>query len=315
MELGVKNPMKNNRDQKSIKKILITGKDSYIGRSVENWLNKEPEMYHIDTIDMKDELWKVKDFSIYDVVFHVAGIAHASTNSKMKELYYKVNRDLTIDTAKEAKTEGVKQFIFMSSILVYGDGKNVIDRDTVPEPSNFCGKSKLQAEKGIQQFESENFKIVVLRPPMIYGKESKGNYPLLSKFARKSPIFPDIDNRRSMLHIDNLCEFIKQIIVNEESGLLFPQNAEYVRTREMVKTISEVHGKKIEMTKIFNPLLKLMFKISVVNKVFDSLVYEKSMSEYSKGNYCIRDFRESIELTELRNTNFEKDEQYSGKCK
>ncbi len=286
---------------KNQKNVLITGKNSYIGTSLENWLMREPDQYKVDTVDMKDGSWKEKDFSIYDVVFHVAGIAHVSSDPKMEDLYYKVNRDLTIETAEKAKAEGVMQFIFMSSIIVYGDSsssKRVIDKNTVPTPSNFYGNSKLQAEEGIKDLETDDFKIVVLRPPMIYGKGSKGNYPRLANMAKKIPIIPDIDNERSMLHIDNLCEFIKVMIDHEETGLYFPQNKEYVKTSELVKTIADVHGKKIWMTKLFNPVLRLMFGIGIVNKVFGNLVYEKSMSDYDKANYRIRTFMESIELTE-----------------
>ncbi len=114
----------------------------------------------------------------------------------------------------------------MSSIIVYGDSsssKRIIDKNTVPTPSNFYGKSKLQAEEGIKHLESDKFKIVVLRPPMIYGKGSKGNYPRLANMTKKTPVFPNIDNERSMLHIDNLCEFIKVMIDHEDSGLYFPQ--------------------------------------------------------------------------------------------
>lgn len=284
-----------------MKKILITGADSYIGTSVEKWLLKEPEQYKVGTVDMRNESWKQKDFSKYDVVFHVAGIAHVSSRPKMKDLYYRVNRDLAIETARKAKLEGVKQFIFMSSIIVYGDSsrkKRVIDRNTVPTPSNFYGKSKLQAEKGIRELASEEFKVVIVRAPMIYGKGSKGNYSRLAKFAQKVPLFPDIDNERSMLHIDNLCEFIKAIIYYEETGLFFPQNAEYVKTGEMVRLIAEVHGKKIWMTRLFNPMIKLICGIGMLNKVFGNLVYEKFISEYYKVNYQIRDMAESLGITE-----------------
>lgn len=285
-----------------MKKVLITGKDSYIGTSVEKWLMREPDKYKVDTVDMIGETWEKEDFSNYDVVFHVAGIAHVSTDPKMKDLYYKVNRDLTIETAKKAKKEGVKQFIFMSSIIVYGDSsssRRVIDKNTMPTPSNFYGDSKLQAEEGIKHLESDNFKIVVLRPPMIYGRGSKGNYSRLAKLAKKIPIFPDIDNERSMLHIDNLCEFIKILIGYGENGLFFPQNAEYVKTSEMVRVIAEVHGKKIVLTKIFNPILiSMLDRVGIVNKVFGNLIYEKTMGCYDNGNYQIRNLRESVVLTE-----------------
>ncbi|EPD52352.1 hypothetical protein HMPREF1210_01705 [Paenisporosarcina sp. HGH0030] len=284
-----------------MKKILITGANSYIGHSLGKWLENYPDKYFIESISQRSDSWKKKVFSDYDVVFHVTGIAHVSSDSKKEDLYYKVNRDLTIETAQKAKNEGVKQFIFMSSIIVYGDNSNVervIDKNTVPKPSDFYGNSKFQAEEGIRPLESDNFKVVVLRPPMIYGKGSKGNYPKLAKVARKLPIFPDIDNRRSMLHIDNLCEFIRFLMENEETGLFLPQNNEYVKTSEMVKIIAEAHGKKIRLTKIFNGIFSLMDgKIGVINKVFGNLVYEKSVSEYEE-NYRIRDLRESIMATE-----------------
>lgn len=283
-----------------MKRILITGKNSYIGTSLEKWLGKESDKYQVDTVDMKDGLWKDKDFSVYDVVFHVAGIAHVSRDPKMEALYYKVNRDLTIETAEKAKAEGVRQFIFMSSIIVYGDSsrrKRVINRNTIPAPSNFYGNSKLQAEEGIRHLETNGFKIVILRPPMIYGKGSKGNYPRLANLAKKTPVFPDFDNERSMLHIDNLCEFIKVIIDHDETGVFFPQNKEYVKTSYLVLTIAEVYGRKIRMTRIFNPFLRLLFGVGVVNKVFGNLVYEQTISDYEKANYRIRSFRESIELT------------------
>lgn len=287
-----------------MRNILITGANSYIGTSFEEWLNRNREEYNIDTVDMLDNSWKKRDFSKFDVVFHVAGIAHVSTDPSKEDVYYKINRDLTVEVAKKAKAEGVKQFIFMSSIIVYGDSskineKRVINKDTIPNPSNFYGKSKLEAEEGILKLVDNNFNVVVLRPPMIYGRGSKGNYPKLAKMASSLPIFPNINNQRSMLHIDNLCEFIKVIIDNNESGIFFPQNREYVNTAQLVKLIAEVHGKKIVLTKVFNPVLKLMGKyVGTVNKAFGSLVYDKSLSEY-KQEYIVRDLKDSVINTEM----------------
>lgn len=287
-----------------MKNILITGASSYIGTSFEKWITQWYDKYSVDTVDVRDDSWKNKDFSPYDVVFHVAGIAHVSSDPKMEDLYYRVNRDLAIEAATKAKAEGVKQLIFMSSIIVYGDSssaKRVIYRNTVPTPSNFYGNSKLQAEEGIRPLESNSFKVVILRPPMIYGRGSKGNYPKLAQLATKLPIFPDIDNERSMLHIDNLCEFIKAMIDNEESGIFFPQNKEYVKTSEMVRLIAEAHGKRVRLVKGFNGVLRLFgLKVGLVNKVFGNLVYEQNMSLYSKANYRIRDLRESIVVTEKK---------------
>ncbi|MCT8763253.1 NAD-dependent epimerase/dehydratase family protein [Glaesserella parasuis] len=284
-----------------MKKILITGKNSYIGSSVEYWLSKY-NVYDTTTLDLRNLDWKDYDFSEYDVVFHVAGIANFSKDISQKELYRQVNTQLAVDVAQKAKLSGVKQFIFMSSIIVYGDStlnNRVITASTEPSPNDIYGDSKWQAEQGLSQLADDNFKIAILRPPMIYGKGSKGNYPKLSKLAKLLPIFPDFYNQRSMLHIDNLCEFIKQIIDKEKSGLFFPQNKEYVSTSELVREIAEVSRRKVFLTKAFNPVIRLMFKLDIVKKLFGNLVYEKSMSQYDF-EYQIRDFRESVRLTESK---------------
>lgn len=279
-----------------MKKILITGANSYIGTSFEKWLKQWENDYLVETISVKDRTWKAKDFSNFDVVFHVAGIAHIKETKENKQLYYKVNRDLVYEVAKKSKEEGVKQFIFLSSMSVYGMKTGVISKDTDPKPKSNYGKSKLQAEELIASLQDAEFKIAVLRPPMIYGKGCKGNYVRLEKFALKSPIFPDIKNKRSMIYIDNLCGFLKLLIDDWNSGLFLPQNDEYVCTSDMVREIANEHGKKIYMTKLFNPLLRAI-NISIVNKVFGDLVYEKRSSEYGT-RYSIYDLKKTIGLTE-----------------
>lgn len=287
-----------------MKKILITGSNSYIGNSVENWLLKnEPTNYSITTLDMKTDSWRSHDFSNYDVIFHVAGIAHFSKDPALRSLYQQVNTLLTIEVAEKAKLAGIKQFIFMSSIIVYGDStltNRVISDSDIPSPSDFYGESKWQAELGLNKLADDTFRVAVLRPPMIYGKNSKGNYTKLAKLAKFFPIFPDFSNQRSMLHIDNLCEFVKQIIDKEKNGIFFPQNEEYVSTSILVQEIAKCHGRKVILTKIFNPFIRLLFKLDIVKKLFGNLVYEKSISNYDF-SYQIRNFKQSIELTESKN--------------
>lgn len=283
-----------------MKRILITGENSYIGQNFKRWLQRFPQEYLVETISVRGNSWKDKDFSQYDVVLHLAGIAHVSKNPKMEELYYEVNRDLTISIANKAKLESVKQFIFMSSIIVYGESKStkkVITSQTLPVPSNFYGRSKLEAEEGIKLLESDDFIITIIRPPMIYGKNSKGNYPKLGRLAQLTPVFPNFPNERSMLHIDNLCEFIKLIIDNSDSGLYFPQNKEFVNTSKLVQEIGAYHKNNIRLTKIFNPLIRLFFKFPIISKIFGNLVYDKRLSDYHS-NYQIKDFKETIRLTE-----------------
>lgn len=290
-----------------MKKILITGANSYIGTSFEKYIRMNyPQGYLVDTVDMIGDGWKQKNFGEYDCIFHVAGIAHSDSGKispEKEKLYYAVNTDLTVETAKKAKADGAKQFIFMSSAIVYGNSapigkQKIITRDTPVSPANCYGDSKVQAENGLRPLNDETFRVVILRPPMIYGKGSKGNYPTLSKYAQKLPFFPDVKNERSMLYIENLCEFVRLMVENEENGTFWPQNAEYSNTSEMVKMIAEAHGKRIRLVKGFGWLLKILGHISgKVNKAFGNLMYEKGMSEY-KSDYLIVSVRESVVRTE-----------------
>lgn len=283
-----------------MRRILITGAGSYIGTSFEHYLEKF-DGYEIKTIDMTDSNWQNNSFSGYDTVFHVAGIAHSDTRKAgddVKQKYYSVNTDLTVQTAKKAKAEGVHQFIFMSSMIVFGSKNERIEQNTVENPDNFYGESKLLADKGIRQLESDEFKVVSVRPPMIYGRASKGNYPLLAKFAKRAPFFPATENKRSMLYIENLCEFIRLMIENDESGTFYPQNSEYVNTSDMVKRIANLCGNNIRLTKIFNPALKIFHNNPIIRKVFGSMYYAKEMSNYNNFAYCVCDFEESIRRCE-----------------
>jgi len=289
-----------------MKNILITGAGSYIGTSLETYLKQWPNKYHVDTIDMTDSRWKETDFSKYDSIYHVAGIAHSDNikiTKEKRELYYNVNTKLTIQTATKAKSEGVRQFIFMSSSIVYGNsapiGKTkIITKNTPVSPTNCYGDSKVKAEEGLRRLEDKNFKVVILRPPLIYGKGCKGNYRILSKMAQKLPVFPYIKNFRSILYIDNLTEFVRLVVDNEEKGIFWPQNKEYSNTSELVQIIATIHGKKIILVKCCTKLLKILgTTIKIVNKAFGNLVYDQNMSYY-KEEYRFFDLKDSIERTE-----------------
>lgn len=290
-----------------MKRVLITGKDSYIGTSFISWVKeKHPGEFETEELDMIDGTWKEKDFSGYDAVFHVAGLAHADVghvSAETKAFYYKINRDLAIEVAKKSKREGVKQFIFMSSMIIYsGCKEKIITKDTTPSPLNFYGDSKWQADKKIRALETQNFRVAVLRPPMIYGKNSKGNYLELAKLAKILPVFPVIKNRRSMLYIENLCEFVRLLIDNEESGVFFPQNKEYTVTSDMVRIIAKVNKHRIVMILGLGWVVKLIMKLpgkigGLATKAFGDFAYDQKMSKYKK-NYQIVGFKESIKRTE-----------------
>lgn len=279
-----------------MKNVLITGANSYVGTNVERWLMREPDKYQVDTLDMIDGSWREKEFSGYDVVFHVAGIAHVKETRKNRDLFFKVNRDLAIEVAKVSKEAEVSQFIFLSSMSVYGLDTGIITRETVPKPKSSYGKSKFQAEEEIRKLEGDSFKVAILRPPMIYGPGCKGNFPKLIALAKKTPIFPAYHNQRSMLYIDNLCEFVRLAIDNEERGVFWPQNREYVDTCEVVRQVAKEAGHRIWITRVLNPFVFLgSLFIPTISKVFGTLVYQKNMtSNYSTD---IKSFQESIKVS------------------
>lgn len=276
-----------------MKRVLITGVDSYVGDSVEQYLARWPERYQVDKVDMRTPDWKNTNFSKYDCVFHVAGLAHADykkVSEERKALYYRVNTQLTEEAAKKAKNEGVKQFLFMSTVNVYGASapigkRKVITKDSVIDIVNLNGDSKFWAEQLLHELESVEFKVVILRAPMIYGRGCKGNYATLSKLAKKLPVFPDIKNERSMLYIGNLVEFVRLMIENEEQGTFFPCDKEWYCTSEIVKLIAAENGKKIILVPGCSWLLKLLSHFSgQVNKAFGSFAYDPALGAY-KQNY------------------------------
>ena len=255
-----------------MKNILITGAGSYVGESVRKYmLASTPGEFEIDAVDTKGDNWRLVDYTKYDVVFHVAGIAHVNADPKMEPLYYKVNRDLTIEVARHAKECGVKQFIFMSSQIVFHESQSlkseVLTKDTKPNPNGFYGDSKLQA---------------------------KGNFPRLAKLACKVPVFPCWHNKRSMLYIDNLAEFVKQAVLRELSGTFYPQNREQADTVEIIRFFAKAAGHNVWITKLFNPFVWLgSFFLQPINKMFATYYYDPSMSKMDF-DYQLVSFEESL---------------------
>ena len=278
-------------------RILITGIKSYTGSEVARHISGT------SAISLRNDTWQSEDFSPFDSVFHVAGIAHDSTKHSDKEAYYRVNTQLTFDAARKAKTDGVRQFIFMSSSIVYGQSapigeEKIITRDTHVNPQGYYGDSKVKAEEMLASLEDDSFRVCILRCPMIYGRGCRGNYPLLSKLARTLPVFPKVNNVRSMLYAENLAEFVRLVAENQERGIFWPQNAEYSNTSELVRMIAEVHGRRIKLVPYCElPLRGLAHVTGLVNKAFGSLAYDMSLSTYAQ-NYRLFTLRESIARTE-----------------
>ena len=281
-----------------MKRVLITGAGSYVGGWVRKRLEREPERFYVEELDVQDDAWRSFDFSCFNSVFHVAGIAHVSTDPAMEGLYYKVNRDLAVEVGERAKAAGVSQLVFMSSSIVYGDSSNrdegPITRETPANPANFYGRSKLEAEEGLRRLADERFSVAILRCPMIYGPGCKGNFPTLAKIARKLPAFPVVRNKRSVLYIENLAEFVAQVVDRGLSGMFWPQNADYMSTSEAVRLLGEAQGSSVHVTRVLSPFASLSLRFTEAGrKAFGSLYYDMTMSNYGFG-YQVVDFMDSI---------------------
>ena len=281
-----------------MKRILITGLNSYTGNAVSEHLSQWPEKYQVSRISLRGDSWKSESFRGFDTLIHTAGIAHDSTKGSGKEEYYSVNSSLAFEAAKKAARDGVRQFIFISSSIVYGRPDRIITRDTPVNPESFYGDSKVRAENLILPLEAEGLRVCILRCPMIYGRNCKGNYPVLSKLARHVPFFPKVHNQRSMLYVKNFAKFVRLIIDNDENGTFWPQNGEYSQTSELVKMIAEAHGRKIILVPFCEIPLKFLARFSsLVNKAFGSLAYDMELSEY-KENYRLYTLKQSVQEAE-----------------
>ncbi|MDV7702654.1 NAD-dependent epimerase/dehydratase family protein [Enterococcus casseliflavus] len=287
-----------------MKRILITGQNSYIGSSFVNWMKVYERDYQFDTIDLKDSSWRNRDFSIYNSIIHLAAIVHVKVKSEA--IYYQVNRDLAVEVAKKALKENVQQFIFFSTMSVFGKDTGTITEHTIPKPNNPYGKSKREAELLLTELQSDNFKVAVVRPPMIYGPHAVGNYQRLSKLANKTKLFPKVYNKRSMLFSENLFRFIKICLDNELHGIFHPQNSKYVNTTELVKQIAIENRKNIFFVRGCSSLINILSKkFKFLNKVFGSLTYDKTLSGTPDTyfgevymDYASTEFETSIRLTE-----------------
>lgn len=289
-----------------MKKILITGSGSYVGKSLQSYLSAWGSNYQIESISVRDDAWRQTSFAGFDVIYHCAAIVHQpeTKNDPAQAAYYEaVNTRLPYEIAQKAKAEGVKQFIFLSTAAVYGiraaiGKERVITAQTPLNPTDLYGKSKAEAEKYLRTLEDENFKVVIIRPPMIYGPGCKGNYNTLSILARKLPLFPKVSNRHFMIFIDNLSEFVRLVIEREDFGTFCPQNSQIPATDELVSMIAQAHGKHVILIPGFVWALRLFEPVTdKIEKAFGSLCYSEELSTYPV-DYCVVSLMQSVMITE-----------------
>ncbi len=293
---------KKEKGRQPMIKLLITGANSYIGNELMCYLDKA--QIEVNVLDVKDANWDTENFNGIDTIVHVAGIVHKKKKEVSDELYFRINRDLTYKIAYKAKNEGVKHFIFLSTMAVYGLSGKIgasenITKDTLCNPTTAYGASKLQAEQLITELKDDDFKVTIIRPPMVYGKNAKGNYNCLKQWVKYVGISPSLDNQRSMIYIDNLCEVIEEIILNQQDGIICPQNKEYVSTKELMRQIANCHQYHFITWNWLNKLIYLLGKnINIMKKIFGNLTYSADIAYTIQKVHKETSFEESIACCE-----------------
>lgn len=284
-----------------MKRVLVVGSNSYIGCQFRSYAEAYRD-YKIDALSVRSDEWKSKPLQGYDSIVYCAALVHQKKKSHTYEEYIKINTQLPAAVAEKAKAEGVKQFLFLSTMAVYGlEGQlgrsAVIGMQTEPAPKTDYGRSKLEAEQQLAGLASDEFQVCILRPPMVYGSDCPGNYTRLKQFVLKYGVFPAIQNERSVISIENLCTVIAEELEGGRAEkysqssccgfpkktsvrIRHPQDQQYACTLSMVKAISEENGKKLHVSKLLVPIVYLAGHfIGTVHKVFGSLIYDMDIDK------------------------------------
>lgn len=267
-----------------MKRILITGATSWIGSEVEAHLAAFPGRYGVERVSLRGDAWKERSWEGFDSVLHLAGISSSSASgAKAEAEYRRANVELAADVAAKAKADGVPHFILMSSIYVYVDGsteREAITADTVPHPATVYGRSKLGAERAIAAMTTDGFKVAAIRSPLVYGPGCSGNFALLARLARVSPAFPDVDNARSMICSKNLAELVRLLVEERGGGTFLPQDAERMRTSELVRLLAEAQGRRIRLSRALGAAAGAAARLGgPFGRLFGDLSYTLEASE------------------------------------
>lgn len=263
------------------KNILVTGSSGFIGSI---FIEEFSDLFNINVVSLKEEKIEKINFSEIETVLHLAGKAHEMSPIP-DQVYFDINEHLTLNFAKAAKSAGVKHFIFVSTIKVYGEKQlvnNKINLRTSAIPDEPYGASKYAAERGLLDLQSDTFRISILRIPLVYGKGVKGNLLKLLKLAQKPfPLpFKGIKNERSLLYVSNLNAFISNIILQEAEGLFLVADLVPMSTEKIIQTIRLQMKKPVRIFRLPNILLGLIrrFKPELHKRLFNSLIIDSRES-------------------------------------
>jgi len=282
-------------------KLLITGADGYIGSELSRCL-EELENYSLIKLSRTPSLLKnlilspelstngdwERVLADVSVIVHLAGRAHILNDNVLNPLteFRRVNVEGTLNLAKQAIKQGVKRFVYISSIGVNGNNNKqpFIELDT-PNPQEPYAISKLEAERGLLALAKESsLEVVIIRPPLVYGSNAPGNFGSLVKWANKRiPLpFGAIRNQRSFIALDNLVSFIIHCIDHPKAAneVFLISDGEDVSTTQLLKKVTKSFGKRAFLLPIpvswMTFSAKMIGKADVANRLFGSLQVDSS---------------------------------------
>lgn len=260
-------------------KLLLTGSRGFVGSY---FIDKYKDRYDIKTFSFLNDDFAFLDCSDVDVVFHLSALVHQMGGASIAK-YEEVNVTQTLHLANIAKDSGVKQFVFMSTVKVYGEETDIAyNENTICKPEDEYGKSKLKAEKLLQELEDENFKVSIIRTPIVYGYGVKANIKNLVSLVSKVQVLPfgGIKNNRSIVYIGNLCHMIDEIIVQKKAGVFLASDDEPLSTSKLIELIAKSLDKKVYLIRVpfFESLLKLL-KPSFHKRLYGSLEVDNTLTK------------------------------------
>jgi nucleoside-diphosphate-sugar epimerase len=264
-------------------KVLITGANSFVGT---NFI-KYSKYSNTEEVSLLDVVPEKINFEKYDVVLHLAAIVHQSKRISESE-YFDVNRDLSLRVANCAKKAGIRQFIFISTLKVYG---SLLPETALRNESSICypeggyGKSKYEAEIALKKLVDPGFTVAIVRTPLVYGEGAKANMLSMIKLIDHFCILPfaKIYNKRNFTYVGNLVAFIDRIIEIRASGVYIAMDDNAISTTELVNYISNYLNKKVILVKFPKIFIRLgcYFYPGIFERLYGSLEFENSRTRKS----------------------------------
>lgn len=258
--------------------ILLTGASGFIG----SHFAQSAISYKIIPFSFHNDNINTLDLSSCDAVVHLAALVHQMNGADSKE-YERINVIQTLELAQKAKRDGIKQFIFMSTVKVYGEERDTAYTEATPcHPQDDYGKSKLRAEQELQKLSDRHFKVSIIRTPIVYGAGVKGNIKNLINLIQKMPILPfgNTRNQRSMVYVGNLCALIVSVLEQRASGIFLACDDTSLSTSEFIHKIAVSLGKKLYLIQI--PLFETAFqylKPSFQQRFFGNLIVDNTLTK------------------------------------